>query len=103
MARNGDMKLLGVFEASEILGVERSRLARWLVDGEIEEPHARLRMGPVWTREQINRKLAQMYEAAGSPHGATAAGRERWAAERRAKREARRGSRKRKRAEQLAA
>lgn len=57
----------GVFEASVVLAVERSRPARWLVENDqgrqsIAPPVARLKAGPVWTRSQIKAKLAELYQ-----------------------------------------
>jgi AAA+ ATPase superfamily predicted ATPase len=62
------LDLVGTFEAHLILGVERSRLARWLKENEkatngsraIGEPVARLRSGPVWFRAQIEEKLREL-------------------------------------------
>jgi len=58
--------LLGVFEASLILGVERSQFARWLArdnphDG-IAKPVARLKAGPIWLRSQIEAKVEDLYK-----------------------------------------
>jgi hypothetical protein len=66
------MDLVGTFEAHLILGVERSRLARWLSENEagrrrIAEPVARLRSGPVWRRAQIEDKLRELAAEAGAP------------------------------------
>lgn len=76
-------QLVGTFEAHVILGVERSRLAKWLRELDqtgrpvIPEPTARLKCGPIWTRAQVDEKLAELHELSGSrvPLG-------RWARER---------------------
>lgn len=65
------LDLVGTFEAHLILGVERSRLARWLTQNEqglakVPEPVARLRSGPVWFRSQIEGKLRSLYDEAGA-------------------------------------
>ncbi len=60
-------ELVGVFEASLILAVVRSELARWLRENNIGRqsiatPVARLKCGPIWTRSQIDAKLAELYQ-----------------------------------------
>lgn len=71
MNQNG-RRLVGTFEAHIILGVERSRLAKWLRQldktGEqvIPEPVARLKCGPIWERKQIDAKLVELHAAAGT-------------------------------------
>lgn len=59
------LDLVGTYEAHLILGVERSRIARWLAENEqgkskIAEPAARLASGPVWERDQIEAKLREL-------------------------------------------
>ncbi len=65
-------QIVGTYEASLILGVERSRLAKWLTENEqgtdsIEPPAVRLPCGPIWTRDQIDRKLRALFLAEGRP------------------------------------
>jgi hypothetical protein len=85
VAENGTSDLVGTYEAHLILGVERSRLARWLSENEqgkakVPEPVARLKSGPVWKRSQIEQKLAELAAEAGvDPNGPAF---DAWAAER---------------------
>ena len=48
-----DTDWVGVYEAAEILGIERSRFPKWIAAGIVPEPAARLACGPVWFRWQI--------------------------------------------------
>lgn len=62
------LPLLGTWEVAKYLGIERSRVARWLDENAkgkqaIGEPVARLKSGPFWTLEQIEEKARQMYLA----------------------------------------
>ena len=76
MARNGDLDLVGTYEAHLILGVERSRIARWLDENaqgknKIPEPAARLKCGPIWRRAAIEGRLRELAAEAGvDPRGA---------------------------------
>jgi hypothetical protein len=85
VARNGDLDLVGTYEAHLILGVERSRIARWLDENahgknKIPEPAARLKCGPIWRRSAIERRLAELAAEAGvDPRGDAF---DTWAAER---------------------
>jgi hypothetical protein len=84
----GELGLLGTWEVAHYLGVEKSRIARWLSEIEegktpIDRPAARLKSGPFWRIEQVEAKLASMYEEAGHPYGETPEGMEKWAKERR--------------------
>lgn len=68
--------LLGTWEVARYLGIERSRIARWLDENTrgkqaIEPPVCRLKSGPMWTLDQIKRKARQMYLA--DPQAVTAA------------------------------
>jgi predicted DNA-binding transcriptional regulator AlpA len=45
--------LVGTAEAAEILGVERSRIGKWIKRGRMPKPVARLAAGPVWLTEDI--------------------------------------------------
>ena len=49
--RAGD--LVGAVEASEILGVERTRIARYVKTGVMPDPVARLRATAVWLRSDV--------------------------------------------------
>lgn len=81
------LDLIGVFEAHLILGVERSRLARWLKEDEaIVPPNARPKSGPVWARSTIWTKLREMYADASSPLGEGDEATIRWARSRSATR-----------------
>jgi len=85
------LDLVGTFEAHLILGVERSRISRFLHENEdgkdrIAEPLDTPRCGPIWHRAQIEATAKKMYAAAGSPHGKTRAGFDRWVVERAVKR-----------------
>lgn len=86
--KNGKLDLIGTFEAHLILGVERSRIARFLHDnargkGKIAEPAAEPQCGPIWKREEIIETAKQMHVASGT--GETF---EEWMAERAARRAA---------------
>jgi hypothetical protein len=97
--RNGDLDLVGTYEAHLILGVERSRIARWLDENargkaKIPEPAGRLRVGdypggrlkcgPIWRRAAIEGKLRELAAEAGvDPDGEAFDG---WAAGRSAQR-----------------
>lgn len=64
---SGTIDLFGVFEASVVLAVERSRLAKWLAANDegqqtIAPPVTRLKCGPIWTPTQIRPKLAELYQ-----------------------------------------
>lgn len=84
--RNGrKLDLVGTYEAHLILGVERSRIARWLAENEqgkskIAEPAARLASGPVWERDQIEAKLRELALENGVDPGSKAF--DKWAAAR---------------------
>jgi hypothetical protein len=59
-------ELVGVYEASLILGVEKAQVAGWASGkipggGEIASPVARLKCGPIWLRAQIDSKLKALY------------------------------------------
>lgn len=91
----GDLQLLGTWEVSRYLGIERSRIARWLAENDegksaIAPPVARLKSGPFWTFPQIHAKARQMYLAENRPvtvaPAATDAQVEEWLQARRAKR-----------------
>lgn len=60
--------LVGTVEASEILGVERTRIARYIKTKVMPLPVAKLRATSVWLREDVER-LAQ--ERARKKAGAT--------------------------------
>lgn len=87
--RNGDLDLVGTYEAHLILGVERSRIARWLDENargkvKIPEPAARLKCGPIWRRTAVEGKLRELAAEAGiDPDGEAF---DAWAAERSAQR-----------------
>jgi hypothetical protein len=85
VARNGDLDLVGTYEAHLILGVERSRIARWLDENaqgknKIPAPAARLKCGPIWRRAAIEGRLRELAAEAGvDPRGDAF---DAWAAER---------------------
>jgi hypothetical protein len=88
----GELELLGTWEVAAYLGIEKSRIARWLkelADGEtpIAAPVARLKCGPVWTKEQVQEKLETMYAEAHYPYGKSAGDLQRWVSDRRARRQ----------------
>lgn len=90
-ANGKGLDLLGTFEAHLILGVERSRIARFLDDNEdgkdkIPVPDAVLKCGPIWRRERIEERARRMYDEAGQPNGP--AGFEGWMIERAVRRAA---------------
>lgn len=45
--------LVGTAEAAAMLGIERPRIGRYAAQGKLPPPVARLAMGPVWLRTQI--------------------------------------------------
>lgn len=47
------MKLYGVQEIADALGVPRGTVSQWLKRGQMPEPDARLAMGPAWTAKRI--------------------------------------------------
>jgi len=57
VARGND--LLGTAEVEELLGVPRSTITRWLRDGKMPRPEAKLRATPVWKRTHIERFKAE--------------------------------------------
>jgi hypothetical protein len=54
--------LVGAVEASEILGVERTRIARYVKTGIMPKPVAKLRATSVWLRQDVE-DLAYIREA----------------------------------------
>lgn len=46
--------LVGIVEATEILGISKATIHRWINDGYLIEP-VRISSGPVWAREDIER------------------------------------------------
>lgn len=90
---SGPLDIVGTFEAHLILGVERSRIARFLDENregkdKIPLPDAEPRCGPIWRRQRIEERAARMYAEAGSPHGKSKKGLDQWIVERAAKRAA---------------
>lgn len=82
----GDLEVMGTWEVAHYLGIERSRVARWLGELEngmspIEKPKARVKAGPLWRFAQVRRKAEAMYRDAKSPYGPK--GLDRWLEERR--------------------
>ncbi|HSX21146.1 MAG TPA: hypothetical protein VLE97_00035 [Gaiellaceae bacterium] len=53
------MKLYGIAEIAEALGVTRGLVAQWNFRGKLPEPDAALAMGPVWTAKTIEPWLAR--------------------------------------------
>lgn len=90
-AKDETLDLIGTFEAHLILGVERSRIARFLSDNaegkhKIPDPVSRPYCGPIWHRRQIESKVSEMYARDGSPYGKDRAGLDKWVVERAIKR-----------------
>lgn len=82
-----ELDIVGTFEAHLLLGVERSRIARFLEENlkgkdKIPMPGMRLQSGPVWWRHEIEERARRMYEEAGEPYGPTDSGFDRWVVER---------------------
>jgi hypothetical protein len=84
----GEAGLMGTWEVARYLGVEKSRIARWL--GELREgkhpiapPVATLKSGSFWKIEDVDAKLRAMYLEAKQPYGRSEKGLRRWADERR--------------------
>lgn len=57
----GELELLGTWEVARYLGIERSRVARWLEESRISRPIARLKSVPLWTFGQVREKAQEMY------------------------------------------
>jgi predicted DNA-binding transcriptional regulator AlpA len=53
------MKLYGIAEIAQALGVSRGLVAQWYRRGKLPEPDARLAMGPVWTAATIEPWIRQ--------------------------------------------
>jgi len=53
--------LVGAAEAADILGVERTRIARYVKNGIMPEPIAKLRATKVWLRSEVE-ALAEVRE-----------------------------------------
>ena len=64
---NGPGDLVGAVEASEILDVERTRVARYMKNGVMPAPVAKLRASSVWLRSDVE-QLAKEREAASKHH-----------------------------------
>ena len=47
------LKLYGVAEIAQALGMRRETIAQWHLRGKLPEPDAVLAMGPVWTEATI--------------------------------------------------
>lgn len=47
------LDLVGTREAAELLGVERTRIGRWLRSGRMPEPLVRLNATPIWLRADV--------------------------------------------------
>lgn len=61
--------LLGLAEFASILGVSNQACSNRLSRGKLLEPTARLRMGPIWTRQQIVQWLGASIQPFGArPH-----------------------------------
>lgn len=61
---NGPGDLVGSVEAAEILGVERTRIARYRKTGQMPEPVAQLRATAVWLRADVEALRDRRKEAA---------------------------------------
>jgi hypothetical protein len=64
----GGDQLMGTWEVSRYLGVEKSRVARWLDENakgkdSIAPPHARTKAGPFWKLPQIRAKARAMFRS----------------------------------------
>ena len=53
VAPSRPLDLVGTREAAELLGVERTRIGRWLKTGLMPEPLVKLRATPVWFRRDV--------------------------------------------------
>jgi predicted DNA-binding transcriptional regulator AlpA len=49
------LDIVGTREAAEMLGVERTRIGRWLRLGRMPEPLARLHATPIWLRKDLEK------------------------------------------------
>jgi predicted DNA-binding transcriptional regulator AlpA len=47
------LKLVGLAEVAEVLGVSKRTAARYTMRADFPEPLARLRAGPVWQEEDV--------------------------------------------------
>jgi hypothetical protein len=55
------LEFMGSHEVRLVLGLDHRRLARWMADGRLATPVARLKCGPIWRRDQIISELRQLY------------------------------------------
>jgi hypothetical protein len=64
VAPSRPVDLVGTSEAADLLGVERTRIGRWLKNDRMPEPLVRLDAGPIWRRSTIERFADKLAEEA---------------------------------------
>lgn len=64
VAPSRKVDLVGTKEAAIILGVERTRIGRWLKNDRMPEPLVRLDAGPIWRRSVIENFARRLDEEA---------------------------------------
>jgi predicted DNA-binding transcriptional regulator AlpA len=72
VAPSKPLDLVGTREAAEMLGVERTRIGRWIKTGRMPEPLARLHATPVWLRRDIAPLAEQVRAERAERHAARA-------------------------------
>ena len=53
------LDLVGVAEIGLMLGTSRAQVSRWALRKDFPDPVARLRMGPIWMRADVERWAKQ--------------------------------------------
>lgn len=82
----GKYELMGTWEVAAYLGVEKSRIARWVDRNAIEAPVAKLKSAPLWTLEQVRNHARVMYRQETGRDAASDDALDRWLKARRRRR-----------------
>lgn len=53
------LDLVGVAEVALLLGTSRAQISRWALRDDFPDPVARLRMGPIWMKDDVVRWAKQ--------------------------------------------